>query len=77
MSDPSLGPLDPAAPGPEAIRQELERVLASAQFANAPSMGKMLRFVVEHALGGSRIHFGFCKIASTHNGSGQNIFSTS
>jgi len=45
--------LDPAEPGPEAIRQQLERVLASAQFANAPSMGKMLRFVVDHALEGT------------------------
>ena len=53
MSDPNLAPLDPAAPEPEAIRQQLERVLASAQFANAPSMGKMLRFVVEHALEGT------------------------
>ena len=53
MSDPTLAPMDPAAPGPEAIRQQLERILASAQFANAPSMGKMLRFVVEHALEGT------------------------
>ncbi|UHQ20196.1 hypothetical protein LVB87_03265 [Lysobacter sp. KIS68-7] len=41
-----------AAPGPGAIRAQLEAILASPQFANAPSIGKMLRFVVEHALDG-------------------------
>lgn len=54
MSDPTLAPEDTdAAPGPEAIRQQLERILASPQFASAPSIGKMLRFVVEHALDGT------------------------
>ena len=54
MSDPNLPPEDTdAAPGPEAIRLHLERVLAGPQFANAPSMCKMLRFVVEHALAGT------------------------
>jgi TolB-like protein len=37
---------------PEAIRAQLERILASAPFANAPSIAKMLRYVVEHALDG-------------------------
>lgn len=41
------------APGPDAIRQQLERILASPQFATAPSMGKMLHFVVGHALDGT------------------------
>ncbi|MBC7656092.1 MAG: hypothetical protein H7147_02840 [Frankiaceae bacterium] len=54
MSDPNQAPEDSdAAPGPEAIRLQLERVLASSQFSNAPSMRKMLRFVVEHALAGT------------------------
>jgi TolB-like protein len=37
---------------PDAIRAQLERILASAPFANAPSIAKMLRYVVEHALDG-------------------------
>lgn len=54
VSDPNLAPEDTdALPGPEAIRPQLERILASPQFANAPSMRKMLRFVVEHALAGT------------------------
>lgn len=54
MSDPNLAPEDTdAAPGPEAIRLQLERVLASSQFTNAPSMRKMLHFVVEQALAGT------------------------
>jgi len=53
MRDGSTPEHPDAAPGPEAIRAQLERILASAQFANAPSIGKMLRFVVEHALDGT------------------------
>jgi TolB-like protein len=54
VSEPNPAPLGPdAAPGADAIRAQLDRVLASAQFANAPSMRRMLRFVVEHALAGS------------------------
>jgi TolB-like protein len=54
VSDPDLAPEDAdAAPGPEAIHSQLERIVASAQFANAPSLRKMLRFVVEHSLAGT------------------------
>ena len=54
VNDPTLASEDiGAVPGPEAVRAQLERILASPQFANAPSMGKMLRFVVEHALDGT------------------------
>ena len=54
MSNLNLAPEDTdAAPRPEAIRLQLDRILASSQFANAPSMRKMLRFVVEHALAGT------------------------
>jgi TolB-like protein len=53
VSEPIPAPVDTdATPAPDAIRRQLDRVLASAQFANAPSMRKMLRFVVEHALEG-------------------------
>lgn len=47
------GDANGGTPGPEAIRDQLERILASASFAHAPSIAKMLRFVVEHALDGS------------------------
>lgn len=50
--DPTLEPGN-APPGPEVIRPQLERILASPQFTNAPSIAKMLRFVVERVLDGS------------------------
>ena len=53
MSDSYLAPAGTDAPEPAAVRQQLERILASPPFANAPSIRKMLRFVVEQALEGN------------------------
>ena len=44
-------------PAPETVkvRQELERILASAVFANSPRMSRFLKFVVEETLNGRLI----------------------
>ena len=52
VSHPIPAPDNDAAPTPEAIRQQLEWILASATFANAPSQTAMLRYVVELSLAG-------------------------
>ena len=39
-------------PAEPAIREQLERILASAQFTNAESARKLLRFLVEETLAG-------------------------
>lgn len=38
--------------GADAVRHQLQRILASGTFANAPSLSQFLRYVVEHSVGG-------------------------
>jgi adenylate cyclase len=40
------------APGEQAVREQLERILASAQFSAAPGASRLLRFLVEETLAG-------------------------
>jgi TolB-like protein len=42
----------PPTPAPEAVRDQLERVLGSAAFANAGRHSRLLRYVVERTLAG-------------------------
>jgi TolB-like protein len=44
---------DPHRPAEPAIREQLERILASAQFTGAESARKLLRFLVEETLAGA------------------------
>jgi predicted ATPase len=39
-------------PSPEAVRAQLQRIVASAAFASAPSLCRLLEHLVEHALSG-------------------------
>jgi hypothetical protein len=40
------------APDERAVREQLERILASAQFSSAPGASRLLRFLVEETLAG-------------------------
>jgi predicted ATPase len=41
-----------AGPSPGAVRAQLERIVSSADFANAPSLSRLLQHLVDHALSG-------------------------
>src|SRR6185312_10213773 len=44
--------MEPLAPHPEAVRAQLARVLAAAEFKRAPRLGEFLAFVVSESLAG-------------------------
>ena len=44
--------MDPRAPSSDEVREQLDRVLRSPGFANAPSLSGLLRHLVEYALSG-------------------------
>jgi TolB-like protein/tetratricopeptide (TPR) repeat protein len=51
----ATGPRRPAKPSPEAVRAQLDKILASHPFAGAERPGRFLRFVVEQALAGNQL----------------------
>ena len=52
MSNPSE-PASVHAPAPDAVRQQLQTLLASDKFANSPRLSRFLSFVVEQTLAGN------------------------
>jgi TolB-like protein len=51
-SDGTAAPGEPIRPSPEVVREELEAVIASAEFGASDRLKSFLRFVVEEALAG-------------------------
>ena len=51
----ATSPHGPAKPSPEAIRAQLDKIVASRAFAAAERPGRFLRFIVEQALAGNQL----------------------